>query len=123
VLGPALVAAGLLAVAGAAKVIDPTMTAGALREMGLPSSAGLVRVGAAAELALGIAAIVVGGPVLWGMVALSYAAFAVFVTAALATGRPIGTCGCFGRVDTPPARWHVALNVALALGAAVYAAA
>jgi hypothetical protein len=120
---PALVAAGLLALAGGAKLFDPTMTAGALRVMGLPSAPGLVRVGAAAEVALGVAAVVVGGPVLWGLVALSYAGFAVFVVAALASGRPIGTCGCFGRADTRPTWWHVALDCALGIAALAYALA
>jgi hypothetical protein len=117
----ALVAAGLLAFAGGAKVLDPTMTAGALRSMGLPSSPRLVRVGAAGELLLGVAAIVLGGAGLWLLIALSYVAFGVFVAVALASGRPIGTCGCFGRADTPPAWWHVALNAALAVVALAWA--
>jgi hypothetical protein len=117
----AWVAAAVLAYAGGAKVLDPTMTAGALRVMGLPSSPGLVRVGAAAELALGVAAVVVGGAVLWGLVAASYVAFAVFVAVALASGRPVGSCGCVGRADTPPSLGHVAVDVALALAAAAYA--
>ncbi|MDP1819894.1 MAG: hypothetical protein Q8K58_08405 [Acidimicrobiales bacterium] len=117
----ALAAAGLLALAGAMKLLEPTMTVGALRAMGLPSSPLLVRAGSAVELSLGVGAAVLGGTVLWGLVAVSYVAFAVFVAAALASGRPIGSCGCFGRADTPPQRWHVALNAALALGAAAYA--
>jgi hypothetical protein len=36
--GPALVAAALLALAGAQKVVDPTMTVGALRALGLPAA-------------------------------------------------------------------------------------
>jgi hypothetical protein len=119
----AVAAAGLLAVAGAAKLLDPTMTVGAMRLMGLPATAWLVRLGAAAELALGVAAIVAGGAVLWSLVAVSYAAFAAFVVAALLSGRPIGSCGCFGRDDTPPRWWHVVLDVALAVVAAAYALA
>ncbi len=118
---PAWAAAGLLALAGGAKLLDPTMTAGALRVMGLPSAGWLVRAGAAGELVLGIAAVVVGGPALWCAVALSYAAFAVFVLAAMRSGRPIGTCGCFGRVDTRPMPWHIALNGMLAVAALAYA--
>ena len=74
--GPALVAAALLALAGAQKLVDPTMTVGALRALRLPSSPWLVRLGSAAELALGVAAIVVGGAALWWAVAASYLAFA-----------------------------------------------
>ncbi len=115
-------AAAVLAYAGGAKLLDPTMTAGALRAMRLPSAPWLVRLGAAAELVLGVAAVVLGGTLLWGLVAVSYGAFAAFVVAALASGRPIGTCGCLGRTDTPPSAWHVAGNLALATAAALYAA-
>jgi hypothetical protein len=117
----AVAAAAVLAIAGAAKLLDPTMTVGALRVMGLPSAPWLVRIGSAAELALGVVAVVVGGAVLWGLVAVSYLAFAAFVIAALASGRPIGSCGCFGRDDTPPTWWHVVLNVAAAAVTAAYA--
>src|SRR5690606_18072277 len=94
---PALAIAALLVLAGAQKVVDPTMTVGALRALRLPSSPLLVRAGAAAEAALGAAALTVGGPVLWALVAISYLAFAAFVTAALRSGTMIGSCGCFGR--------------------------
>jgi hypothetical protein len=112
--GPALVAAALLALAGAQKVVDPTMTAGALRSLGLPGGKALVRLGAAAELALGVAAAVVGGAWLWWLVAASYVAFGGFVLAALRSGTMIGSCGCFGREETPPHPSHVALNLLLA---------
>jgi hypothetical protein len=112
--GPALVAAALLGLAGAQKLVDPTMTVGALRALRLPASPLLVRVGSAVELAIGVGAIVVGGVALWWMAAASYVAFAAFVVAALRKGTMIGSCGCFGREDTPPHVTHVALNVALA---------
>jgi hypothetical protein len=111
--GPALVAAALLALAGAQKVVDPTMTVGALRALGLPSAPWLVRLGSVLELALGVAAIVLGGAWLWWGVALSYALFAWFVVAALRRGTMLGSCGCFGREETPPHPSHVVLNVAL----------
>jgi hypothetical protein len=112
--GPALVAATLLALAGAQKLLDPTMTVGALRALGLPSAAAVVRAGSAVELALGVAAVAVGGAPLWWLVALSYVAFALVVIAALRRGTMIGSCGCFGREDTPPHPVHVALNLVLA---------
>lgn len=112
--GPALVAAALLVVAGAAKVADPANTVGALRALGLPGSDLLVRAGAAAEAALGAAALVVGSSVVWALVAASYVAFAVFVGAALRAGTMVGTCGCFGHEDTPPHPVHVVLDVLLA---------
>ena len=99
--GPALVVAALLALAGGQKVLDPTMTVGALRALRLPASAGSVRTGAGFELALGVTSIVVGGAALWALVALSYLAFAAFVVAALRNGTMIGSCGCFGRDERP----------------------
>lgn len=112
--GPALCTALLLVFAGAMKVVDPAMTAGALRALRLPSSKPLVRVGAGGELVLGLLAVTVGWPVLWWLVAASYLAFAGFVVAALRAGTMLGSCGCFGREDTPPHPGHVVLNVALA---------
>lgn len=119
--GPALVVAALLALAGGQKVLDPTMTVGALRALRLPASAGSVRTGAGFELALGVTSIVVGGAALWALVALSYLAFAAFVVAALRNGTMIGSCGCFGRDETPPHISHVLLNVGLAVVAVVVA--
>ncbi len=119
--GPALVSALLLALAGAQKLLDPTMTVGALRALRLPSSPLLVRAGSAAELALGVAAVSVGGALLWWLVAASYVAFTAFVVAALRAGTMIGSCGCFGREETPPHASHVALNLALAALAAAVA--
>lgn len=119
--GPALVAAALLVVAGAAKVADPAMTAGALRALRLPSSPALVRVGAGAEVVLGLTAIVVGGLLPWALVAASYLGFGVFVVAALRAGTMVGSCGCFGREDTPPHPVHVWLDLALAATAAAMA--
>jgi phosphate/sulfate permease len=52
--GPFLVAVALLLAGGALKVVRPAFTARALRDMGLPVSATIVRVGALVEL--GIAA-------------------------------------------------------------------
>jgi len=121
-LGPALVAAALLAVAGAQKVLDPTMTVGALRALGWPAGAGLVRAGAAIELLLALGAVVAGGALVWGLVAASYGAFAVFIGMALRRGTAIGTCGCLGRAETPPHPVHVGIDVILAASAAGAAA-
>jgi hypothetical protein len=118
---PALVSAILLALAGAQKLVDPTMTVGALRALRLPASPALVRGASAAELALGMAAVTVGGAPLWWLVALSYLAFAAFVVAALRKGTMIGSCGCFGREDTPPHWTHVLLDGLLAVLAAATA--
>jgi hypothetical protein len=119
--GPALTAALLLAFAGATKAVDPAMTVGALRARGLPSSRILVRVGAAAELILGLLALAAGWAAVWWLVVASYLAFAAFVVAAMRAGTMVGSCGCFGREDTPPHPIHVVIDVALAATAAAAA--
>ncbi|MGZ4795811.1 MAG: hypothetical protein ACXV8T_07950, partial [Acidimicrobiia bacterium] len=53
--------------------------------------------------------------------ALSYAAFTGFVVIARVRRLPIGTCGCFGKVDTPPSALHVAVNVGAAVAASAIA--
>ncbi len=53
------------------------------------------------------------------LVAVSYLLFTGFVVLALARHLPIGSCGCFGKVDTPPSPIHVVVN----LGAVVTAIA
>jgi len=111
-------AALLLLAAGAAKVADPTRTAGALAAVlgrPVPAAPAVVRAGALAEAALGAATLVAGGRALSALVGLSYVGFAAFVAAALRTGAPVGTCGCFGRPDTPPRPLHVAIDAAFAL--------
>src|SRR4029453_166001 len=108
--GPALTAALLLAFAGAAKTVDPVMTVGALRALGLPSSKMWVRVGAATELLVGLLAAAAGGAGggwVWWFVAAGFLGFAAFVIAALGAGTMVGSCGCFGREDPPPHPVHV----------------
>lgn len=108
-------AAGLLLLAaGGAKVADPSRTAGALGALGLPVGPTVVRAGAGGEAALGAVVLVVGGRVPAALMAVSFAAFAAFVVVALRSGRPVGTCGCFGRADTPPRPSHVAVDVLFA---------
>jgi len=117
--GPFAIAAVLLAVGGAAKAVRPRDTAQALTAVGirfprfLPGRV-VVRVGGAVEAVIGAAALVVGGPVLCALVAVSYFAFAGFVLVALRTGAPISSCGCFGKIDTPPSIVHVVLDLAFA---------
>src|SRR5262249_12676714 len=80
-----------------------------------------VRAGGFVEAVIGIAALVVAGPLLCALVAASYLAFATFVVVALRSNAPISSCGCFGKVDTPPSAVHVIIDVAFA-GVAVAAA-
>jgi hypothetical protein len=117
--GPYLAAAALLVVAGGAKILDPQPLVRALRSVGLPAPAWLVRAGAAAEVAIGVLAAGTGARAAAAAVALSYAAFTAFVLVALRRGGVLASCGCFGRADTPPTRTHVAVTA----GAAAVAAA
>ena len=118
--GPLAIAALLLVVGGIAKARTPTDTARALQAVGIPGSTTLVRVIAVLEALLGAAALLVGSPVLVALVAASYALFAAFVVRALRAGTPISSCGCFGKIDTPPSRVHVVVDGLLAVaGAAV----
>src|SRR5437763_13737791 len=83
---PLLVASALLAAAGGPKVLQPTNTVGALRSVGVRLPPWTVRVFGAAETVLGLATIVTAARVLAALVALSYAAFRVFLVIALRTG-------------------------------------
>lgn len=116
--GPFVIAGALIVLGGAFKAIDPADTAYALREMGLPHATLLVRAGGVAEVVIGLGALVLGGPVFAALVALSYLAFAGFVVLALRSGSPISSCGCFGKVDTPPSPIHLVIDL-LAAGVAV----
>lgn len=66
------------------------------------------------EVTLTIAAIITGAPILWAGVAAAYAAFTIFILWALRDGGIVGSCGCFGREDTPPTPGHAAFNAAAA---------
>jgi hypothetical protein len=122
-VGPFAIVACLLAAAGLAKAAQPAATAGALAAMRLPHRRWMVRAGGAAEGLLAIAALVSGSVLLAVLVAVSYAAFAGFVVGALRAGVPISSCGCLGKVDTPPHPVHVAVNLfaaAAAVGVALH---
>ncbi|GAC1307975.1 MAG: hypothetical protein NVSMB16_04230 [Acidimicrobiales bacterium] len=118
-----LVASLLLVGAGLAKAVRPGDTWRALSRAGLPVGRGpaTVRVGASVEVAIGVTAILVGGPVPGAMVCLSYVAFAVFISVALGRGWALASCGCFGEPDSPPTVAHVVLDAVLAAGSALAA--
>ena len=111
----------LLIAAGALKVIAPAPASDALGVAGLPSHPTIVRVGAAVEVFLGIAALVWATMAIDLLVALSFAAFAAFVE--LLRRKPDAqSCGCFGGTGEVPSGRHVLGNLVLALGCAVAAA-
>lgn len=102
-------AAVLLVAAGAAKLSRPAP--GVADLLGFRAPTPLVRLVGASEAAVGIAALLVGGPAAWA-VGLLYASFAAIVLRAVLV--KAGSCGCFGRLDAPPSRVHVLGNLALA---------
>ncbi|MDQ4007243.1 MAG: hypothetical protein M3211_03990 [Actinomycetota bacterium] len=115
-LGPYVAAALLLAAAGVSKVARPASTVTAVRAAGVPVNEAAVRVFAAVEVLVAASALLLGGPVAPLLVALSYAAFALFVGLALVRGES-GSCGCFAGDDAPPTLVHVVVNVGLAVSA------
>jgi Methylamine utilisation protein MauE len=119
--GPFLVAALLLTVAGALKAMDPVMTTGALQRAGIRVPALAVRIGGAIEVVIGVAAIATGALVPAALVALSYLLFSGFVLLALIRHIPIGSCGCFGKVDTPPSVVHLVVNTGAIVAATAVA--
>lgn len=119
--GPYLASAALLVAAGSAKVLDPLPLMRALMSVGLPFGRPLVRGLAAAEVVVGLAAVVSGSRVAAVAVAVSYAAFTAFVLLAMRRGGVLASCGCFGKADTPPTGSHVAVTGVLAAVAAVVA--
>lgn len=117
--GPLYIVTGVLLVAGVAKLFRPSATATALRSLGVPSPMAATRLLGATEIALTIAAITTGAPILWAGVAAAYTGFTVFILWALRDGEILGSCGCFGREDTPPTPGHAAFNAAAATVAAL----
>ena len=77
---------------------------------GLVSGSGVVYTLAVAEIATGAFSLLAGGALAgWAMAAL-YGGFGWFVAFALGRHIPISSCGCFGKVDTPPSVVHLFLN-------------
>jgi hypothetical protein len=119
---PLIVAAALLVLAGAPKVLRPRNTVGALRSVGVRVPAALVRLGGAAEAALGATVLLSGGRIPAALVAVSYLSFTAFLAVALRRGGTLASCGCLGRADTPPTVAHLVITVGLCAGACVAAA-
>lgn len=117
--GPYAAVSILLLAGGALKARDPSPTVGALSALKLPSRRTMVRTLGFVELGVGATALAFDSRVAAALVAASYAAFAGFVILALRQGTTVGSCGCFGGVDTPPTVTHAVLNA----GAAAVAAA
>ena len=122
ITAPYLAEVALLGIAGVAKLARPGTTVRALHVARIPTSRNVVRGGATCELALALAALAFPGAITGAAVALSYAAFAVFVALALRQKWPLSSCGCFGKPDTVPTKAHAALNAGAVACAAWWSA-
>lgn len=121
--GPAAAAALLLVAGGAPKAWAPGDTARALRGLRLPVTPLVVRALGVAEAASGGAFLVSPGRATAAVIAAWYAVFAAVVALALRSDRPLATCGCFGRAETPPTVAHLLLVVAASVTTAAFALA
>jgi hypothetical protein len=108
---PFLVACVVLCAAGALKLRSPRAAGDALRTLGLPGAAWIVRAGAAGEITLGA----------WSVLhperaeaVLVAAIYALFAASAVLLARWRAPCGCFGEERTPVSAGHVLLSGALA---------
>ncbi|TPG17144.1 MauE/DoxX family redox-associated membrane protein [Pedococcus bigeumensis] len=115
--GPFLAAAGLLVVAGVPKIVDPLPLVRALRAAGMPAGRLLVRAFAVAEVGVGGWALTAPGRLSAALVAAAYLVFTAFVARVHGRGGVLGSCGCFGKPDTPATRSHLALTAVAALTA------
>ena len=113
-------AALLLIVAGLAKILRPVPAAELLASFGLPEVTAAVVVIGVVESAVGVLSLAVGGPLLAVATGTLYVGFIVVVSRALATGA--GSCGCFGRIDSPPSWIHVVGNAVFAVASFIAAA-
>src|SRR5437867_2348393 len=108
---PFFAAAGLLGVAGVAKLRQPGPASDALASAGLPHGVLSVRLLGAGELAL--AAVCVARPTPLAALAMAgvYAAFAAFLALAKAGAISLSSCGCAGERVVRPSWLHVVLNL------------
>ncbi|MGI9080275.1 MAG: MauE/DoxX family redox-associated membrane protein [Acidimicrobiales bacterium] len=119
--GSYVAAAVLLGLGGALELRRPAATVGALRAMGAPASASVVRSGAAVAVVISFGAVAGLGRPFALAVSVAYLLLAAFVLAALMRHVPLQSCGCFGKEDTPPTTGHLAVNLVAAVTAGAVA--
>ncbi len=114
-------AAGLLVLAGAAKILRPDPTAQALLDAGLPGTLAAARVVGTVEVTVGAWASL--APAAGGAIALGglYLVFAGYLGFLLAARPDAGSCGCAGSTAVPPSRLHLALNLGASATGFAYA--
>lgn len=117
---PFFLAAVLLVVAGAVKLVRPRPTAQALVDAGLPVGDRSGRVVGVAEVAAGAWALT--RPSSGGAIALTvaYLAFAAFLAVVLVRNPGAASCGCAGAKAVPPSGLHLAMNLVAAVAGVAY---
>jgi hypothetical protein len=116
------VAAGVLVVAGLAKLLHPAAAAAALAATGLPGGAVAVRAAAAVEVGVGLLSLLRPTAAACIALAVVYLGLAAFVRRAWRAPEPPASCGCAGSDrESPPHPLHAAID--LLLGAAGVTAA
>jgi hypothetical protein len=114
---PFAAVAGLLAVAGALKLLAPGRAGADELAPGAALGPAGTRVAGALELALGIGSLVAPGRLAAALVAAAFAAFAAYSLRLVVAG-DAEDCGCFGVEEGPIGLGHVALDLACAAVAA-----
>jgi hypothetical protein len=108
-------AAGLVLLAGIAKIRRPGATSEALALTRVPASSGLVRALGTAEIALALGVLTLGGRWSFAMLALAYLGFIVVAERQRRAGRG---CGCFGTSTGRVGPLHLAVDAVAAAAAA-----
>ena len=116
-----LLVAGLLVVAGRAKLVRPGPTAQALCAAGPTRCRGVARAIGLVEIAIGLWAIVLPSRASGAALAGAYLAFAGFVAFLLVRRPEASSCGCAGAREIPPSGIHLVANL-VAAGVGVAAA-
>jgi len=107
-------AAGLLLVAGIAKLRTPAPTRTVLASAGLPAVRVLTVCIGVAEIALGLAALLTESRVVLSFLAGAYLIFALVSLWQWRDGS-LESCGCLGETTAPPGPVHVAITATLAV--------
>jgi hypothetical protein len=109
--------AGLLVLAGAAKLRDPEPTAQALRAAGMTGGPMSVRLAGICELGVASWCVIASDSAAMAALAATYFVFAGVISRMRQAG--VGDCGCFGARSFEPGAVHLALNAAAAAIAVV----
>jgi hypothetical protein len=117
ILVASTVAAGLLAAAGAVKLLRPLPTARAMYAAGLPGSVWAARGAGTVEVLVGLWFLVAPSTAAAVALGLVYLVFAGFVMYLVTAHPEAASCGCAGAKEVPPSLIHAVLNLVAAVAA------